>query len=111
MTGQSDYHARSKHVDIRHHFVKAASQRGEVQLQWVQSADQLADVFTKPLDAPTFARLRDEIMGGGQAQQGDAATTTATATKAKTRAANVAMLARETDADDDGSGSSAPAGP
>jgi hypothetical protein len=50
-------------------------------------------------------------MGGGQAQQGDAATTTATTTKAKTRAADVAMLARETDADDDGSGSSAPAGP
>ena len=111
VTGQSDYHARSKHIDIRHHFVKAASQRGEVQLQWVQSAEQLADVFTKPLDAPTFARLRDEIMGGGQAQQGDAATTTATTTKAKTRAADVAMLARETDADDDGSGSSAPAGP
>ena len=111
VTGQSDYHARSKHVDIRHHFVKAASQRGEVQLQWVQSADQLADVFTKPLDAPTFARLRDEIMGGGKAQQGDAATTTATTTTTKTRAADVAMLARETDADDDGSGSSAPAGP
>jgi transposase InsO family protein/uncharacterized membrane protein YgcG len=67
--GDSDYHARSKHIDIRYHFVKSAVRRGGMQLRWVQSAEQQADVFTKPLDAPTFIRLRDAIMGTQQTQQ------------------------------------------
>ena len=61
--GESDYHARSKHIDIRHHFVKAAARREEVDIQWVESAKQLADVFTKPLDTPTFLRLRQRMRG------------------------------------------------
>jgi predicted glycosyl hydrolase (DUF1957 family) len=61
--GETDYHARSKHIDIRHHVVKAAVKRGEVDLQWVESAEQLADLFTKLLDAVTFHRLRAAMRG------------------------------------------------
>ena len=61
--GDSDYHVRSKHVDIRHHYVKDVLKREEMRLEWVPSVEQQADIFTKALDAPTFATLRDQIMG------------------------------------------------
>ena len=70
--GESDYHARSKHIDIAHHFTKAAVRRGEVALQWVESANQFADVFTKPLDASTFVRLRDVMRGPRAGTEGQA---------------------------------------
>ena len=57
-------HARTKHIDVRHHFVRDAVKAGEVRVQWVPSAEQLADIFTKPLDRHTFITLRDAIMGG-----------------------------------------------
>ena len=57
-------HARTKHIDVRHHFVRDAVKNGEVRLQWVPSAEQLADIFTKPLDRNTFSKLRDGVMGG-----------------------------------------------
>jgi hypothetical protein len=70
--GDSDYHARSKHIDIRYHFVKdAVRAEGGMELRWVPSADQLADVFTKPLDQVTFQRLSTRIMGGTE-HAGDA---------------------------------------
>ena len=37
--------------------------------QWVQTADNLADLFTKILPAPTFIRLRDLIMDANPAQR------------------------------------------
>ena len=42
-------HARTKHIDIRHHFIRNACSDGLVTLQHVPSASQIADVLTKPL--------------------------------------------------------------
>lgn len=57
-------HARTKHIDVRHHFIRDAVKCGEARLQWVPSADQLADIFTKALDRHTFIKLREKVMGG-----------------------------------------------
>jgi hypothetical protein len=56
------HHQRTKHIDIRHHFVKEYFRSKAADLEWVQSAEQLADIFTKALDRVTFIGLRDRIL-------------------------------------------------
>ena len=41
-------HQRSKHIDIKYHFVRLEIQRGCIQLEYVQSEHNIADIFTKP---------------------------------------------------------------
>ena len=54
-------HSRTKHIDIRHHFLRDHEAKGDISLQGVRSEEQLADIFTKPLDESTFVRLRSEL--------------------------------------------------
>ncbi|GKC47123.1 hypothetical protein Tco_1064845 [Tanacetum coccineum] len=42
-------HSRSKHIDIRHHFIKEQVENEVVELYFVRIEYQLADIFTKPL--------------------------------------------------------------
>nr|GEW26481.1 retrovirus-related Pol polyprotein from transposon TNT 1-94 [Tanacetum cinerariifolium] len=42
-------HSRSKHIDIRHHFIKEQVENGVVELYFIRTEYQLADIFTKPL--------------------------------------------------------------
>jgi len=53
---------RTKHVDVKYHFVTETIERGDVVLQWVPSAEQQADIFTKALAAPVFELLRRQLM-------------------------------------------------
>ena len=43
------YHQRSKHIDIRYHFIRSEVQEGVVNLSYVQSERNIADLFTKPV--------------------------------------------------------------
>src|SRR6185503_6298171 len=54
-------HSRTKHIDIHHHFLRDHVARSDIALCGVRSEDQLADIFTKPLDESTFCRLRSEL--------------------------------------------------
>jgi hypothetical protein len=53
--------ACSKHIDIRHHFIRAHVQDGSFSTIWIPTTDMPADVFTKPLAAPVFAQHRDAL--------------------------------------------------
>ena len=53
---------RTKHVDVKYRFVTETVERGDVQLQWVPTAQQQADIFTKALGAQLFVRFRKELM-------------------------------------------------
>jgi hypothetical protein len=53
---------RTKHVDVKYHFVTETVERGAVQLRWVPTTQQQADIFTKPLAAPVFQLLRSQLM-------------------------------------------------
>ena len=53
---------RTKHIDIKYHFVTETVQRGDVTLQWIPTTDQQADIFTKALAAPVFENLRKQLM-------------------------------------------------
>jgi hypothetical protein len=47
-----------KHVRVREHFVREHVKAGRITLKWVQTRDQVADIFTKPLSKDTFVKLR-----------------------------------------------------
>jgi hypothetical protein len=54
-------HSRTKHIDIRHHFLRDHRQLGDIDIYHISTENQLADIFTKPLDEKTFCRLRSEL--------------------------------------------------
>nr|GEY37940.1 copia protein [Tanacetum cinerariifolium] len=47
-------HSRSKHIDIRHHFIREQVERGVVKLYFMTTDYQLADIFTKTLPRQRF---------------------------------------------------------
>nr|GEZ57157.1 retrovirus-related Pol polyprotein from transposon TNT 1-94 [Tanacetum cinerariifolium] len=54
-------HSRTKHIDIRYHFTRDHILKGDIELHFIPSQYQLADIFNKPLDEPTFKRLIVEL--------------------------------------------------
>ncbi|GKD39092.1 hypothetical protein Tco_1259299 [Tanacetum coccineum] len=50
-------HSRSKHIDIRHHFIKEQVERRVVELYFVETKYQLADIFTKALPRERFETI------------------------------------------------------
>jgi hypothetical protein len=54
-------HSRTKHIAIRYHFLRDHQQRGDIEIAYVSTKEQLADIFTKPLDEKTFTKLRHEL--------------------------------------------------
>ena len=55
------FHDRSKHIDTRYHYIRECVASSEVQLKFVKSRDQIADIFTKPLKTEDFIRLRRSL--------------------------------------------------
>jgi len=53
--------ARSKHIDIRHHFIRTHVQDGIFSTTWIPTADMPADIFTKSLPSVVFVRHRDVL--------------------------------------------------
>ncbi|GJS65872.1 retrovirus-related pol polyprotein from transposon TNT 1-94 [Tanacetum coccineum] len=51
-------HSRTKHIDIRYHFIRDHILKGDIELHFIPTEYQLADIFIKPLDGPTFTRLK-----------------------------------------------------
>ncbi|GJY61733.1 retrovirus-related pol polyprotein from transposon TNT 1-94 [Tanacetum coccineum] len=51
-------HSRTKHIDIRYHFIRDHSLKEDIDIHFILTEYQLADMFTKPLDEPTFTRLK-----------------------------------------------------
>ena len=53
-----ELHGRSKHIGVRHHFLKEQVQRLVFTVLYVASNEQLADIFTKALPIVQFENLR-----------------------------------------------------
>jgi hypothetical protein len=54
-------HSRTKHIAIRYHFLRDHQQKGDIEIAYINTKEQLADIFTKPLDEQTFNKLRHEL--------------------------------------------------
>jgi len=57
------FHQRSKHIDIRYHFVRSEVENGFVQLQYVPSENNIADMFTKALSRVKLKQFIPAILG------------------------------------------------
>jgi hypothetical protein len=57
-------HRRTKHIDVRYHYTRERVEAGAVKLVYVPTEWQLADLLTKPLEAPRLAKLRKLLMEG-----------------------------------------------
>ena len=56
------FHKRSKHVDIKYHFVRELVENNTLTIQYVSTSDNIADIFTKPLVFSVFTRLRSAFL-------------------------------------------------
>ncbi|GJR39456.1 retrovirus-related pol polyprotein from transposon TNT 1-94 [Tanacetum coccineum] len=54
-------HSSAKHIDVRYHFIKEQVENGIVELYFVQTEYQLADIFTKPLPRERFNFLIEKL--------------------------------------------------
>jgi hypothetical protein len=62
MVDNSVEHGCTKHIDILYHFLRDhQQQRGDIEIAYVNTKNQLADIFTKPLDEKTFSKLKNEL--------------------------------------------------
>jgi hypothetical protein len=54
-------HSRTKHIAIRYHFLRDHQQKGDIEIAYINTKEQLVDIFTKPLYEQTFTKLRREL--------------------------------------------------
>nr|GFC28572.1 retrotransposon protein, putative, unclassified [Tanacetum cinerariifolium] len=54
-------HSRSKHIDIRYHFIKEQVEQGVIELYFVNTEYQLADLFTKALGRDRIEFLTNKL--------------------------------------------------
>ena len=55
------YHDRTKHIDIRYHFVRDCIRDNLFKIEWIATQDQQADIFTKALQTIQFRKLCQAI--------------------------------------------------
>lgn len=52
-----EFHRRSKHIDVRYHYIRELLKSGKLLVEYVASKDQVADICTKPIQRITFVNL------------------------------------------------------
>jgi hypothetical protein len=55
------FHDRSKHIDIKYHHIRECVQDGRINVDYVRTSEQLADILTKALPRPRFQELRKKL--------------------------------------------------
>jgi hypothetical protein len=55
------FHARTKHIDLQHHFIREKINEGKIELKYVPTAEQVADGLTKPLCKDKFLAFRHAL--------------------------------------------------
>jgi hypothetical protein len=51
------FNKRMRHLERRHHFLGDHVEKGDIEMRYIDTERQLADIFTEPLDASRFAAL------------------------------------------------------
>ena len=52
------FHDKSKHIEMKYHYIRDMVQKGVIKLQYVATDMQVVDILTKPLPLKSFARFR-----------------------------------------------------
>ena len=61
LTKNPVHHSRSKHIEIRHHFIRDHVNNGDINVEFVPTENQFADIFTKPLEKIKFEFIRNDL--------------------------------------------------
>ena len=61
MTTNPVFHDKSKHIEVRYHFIRDMAQKGAIKLKYVPTEEQVADVLTKPLAGVKFEYFWDKL--------------------------------------------------
>jgi len=61
LTKNPVFHDRSKHIDVRYHYIRECIERGRIVIDYIETKMQLADVLTKALGRVRFQELRVRI--------------------------------------------------
>lgn len=56
------FHKRTKHIDVKYNFIREKVENGFINISYVSSKNQFADILTKPLHTQSFVFLREQIM-------------------------------------------------
>jgi hypothetical protein len=57
LTTNNKFHAHTKHIDIRYHYVQSMVRSGLLDLQYCPTEDNIADIFTKALPRPRLTKM------------------------------------------------------
>ena len=55
------FHDKSKHIEIKYHYIRDMVHRGAVKLQYIAMDDQIDDVLMKPLARVKFEYFREKL--------------------------------------------------
>jgi hypothetical protein len=61
MTENHVFHDRSKHIEIRYHYIRDMVQRVALKLQYISTDEQVANMLTKPLSRVKFEYFRNKL--------------------------------------------------
>jgi hypothetical protein len=56
------FHKKMRHVVRRHHFLRDHVEKGDIEMRYIDTERQLADIFIKPLDSSRFTDLKGELV-------------------------------------------------
>jgi hypothetical protein len=61
LTENPVFHDRSKHIEMKHHFIRDMVQRCTIKLQYIRTKEQIAYILTKSLSLGKFLYFRDKL--------------------------------------------------
>ena len=57
-------HQKSKHIDIKHHFIREKCAGGEIELKYIPTAENIADLMTKAATKHKLDVFHQNLFGG-----------------------------------------------
>ena len=61
LSKDNKFHAHIKHIDIHYHYIQEVIEAGKVQMVYVLTSENVADIITKALTWPLLEKFRDML--------------------------------------------------